>query len=108
MSEPTRPAARVAVDWSKPCDNCGDRRDRHTLDGGPCLVRYADPLTEDDLCQCDEFEAGTFVRDEDHDEVQTWNRWAPDALSSPLAPAHLVDAYNRWQPDHLKIHREQS
>lgn len=35
----------------------------------------------------------------------TWNRWAPDALQSPLAPAELVDAYNRWQPDHLKIRR---
>lgn len=34
-----------------------------------------------------------------------WNRWAPDALESPLAPAHLVEAYNRWQPDHLKIRR---
>lgn len=35
--------------------------------------------------------------------VEVWNRWAPDALESPLAPAELVRAYNRWQPDHLKI-----
>lgn len=35
--------------------------------------------------------------------VQIWNRWAPDALHSPLAPADLVEAFNRWQPDHLKI-----
>jgi len=33
----------------------------------------------------------------------TWNRWAPNALESSLAPAQLVEAYNRWQPDHLKI-----
>ncbi len=36
-----------------------------------------------------------------------WNRWAPDALHSPLAPAELVEAFNRWQPDHLKIRRAQ-
>jgi len=42
------------------------------------------------------------------EQKPVWNRWAPDALESPLAPAHLVEAYNRWQPDHLKIHRERS
>jgi hypothetical protein len=51
---------------------------------------------------------GTAVREALAAEQPTWNRWAPDALSSPVAPAHLVEAYNRWQPDHLKIRREQS
>lgn len=37
--------------------------------------------------------------------AEPWNRWAPNALHSPLAPAELVAAYNRWQPDHLKIRR---
>lgn len=38
-------------------------------------------------------------------EPLIWNCWVPDALSSPLAPERLVEAYNRWQPDHLKIRR---